>query len=86
VTVHFADGASRAEAVAQGGALVDKAEATLPRDVHDRIIHKRKAGEADAAVDPLADPEVLDAVNRASFEVLVGFQLDDTQLAYNATR
>ena len=86
VTVHFADGATRAEAVAQGGALVDKAEATLPRDIHDRIIHKRKAGEADAAVDPLADPEVMSAVERASFEVLVGFQLDDNQLAYNATR
>jgi hypothetical protein len=85
-TVHFADGATRAEAVAQGGALVDKSEATLPRDVHDRIVHQRKAGEADAAVDPLSDPEVRDAVERASFEVLVGFQLDDKQLAYNATR
>jgi len=43
-------------------------------------------GEADAAVDPLADPEVREAVNRASFELLVGFQLDEAQLAYNATR
>ena len=86
VTVHFADGQSRAEAVAKGGALVDKAEATLARSIHDRITKKRKAGEADAAVDPMADPDVRDAVNRASFEVLVGFQLDEGQLAYNATR
>jgi len=86
VTVHFADGQARAEAVAHGGALVDRAEATLERSVHDRITRKRHAGEADAAVDPLADPEVREAVNRASFELLVGFQLDEAQLAYNATR
>ena len=86
VTVHFADGQSRAEAVAKGGALVDKAEATLDRSIHDRITKKRKAGESDAAIDPLADPQVRGAVERASFEVLVGFQLDDAQLSYNATR
>ena len=86
VTVHFADGQARAEAVAQGSALVDKAEATLARDAHDRITRKRHAGESDAAVDPLADPDVREAVNRASFELLVGFQLDEAQLAYNATR
>ena len=86
VTVHFADGQARAEAVAQGSSLVDKAEATLDRSIHDRITRKRRAGEADAAVDPLADPDVRDAVNRASFELLVGFQLDESQLAYNATR
>ena len=86
VTVHFADGQARAEAVASGGALVDKAEATLARNVRDRITRKRHAGEADAAVDPLADPDVQDAVSRATFELLVGFQLDDAQLAHNATR
>ncbi len=86
VTLHFADGQARAEAVAQGGALVNKAEATLERGIHDRITRKRHAGEADAAVDPLADPDVQEAVNRASFDLLVGFQLDDAQLAYNTTR
>ena len=86
VTVHFADGQSRAEAVAQGGALIDKAEATLDRGIRDRITRKRHAGEADAAVDPLADPDVQEAVTRASFELLVGFQLNDAQLAYNVTR
>ena len=86
VTIHFADGQARAEAMGKGGARVDKAEATLARSVHDRITRKRHAGEADAAVDPLADPDVQEAVGRASFELLVGFQLDDAQLAYNATR
>ena len=47
---------------------------------------ERKAGDEDAALDPLADPEVRAAVQAASFELLVGFQLSDEQLAYNATR
>lgn len=86
VTLHFADGQLRAEAEAQGEAVIDKASATLARRYRDEITRKRKAGEADAAVDPLADPNVQAAVDRASFEVLVGFQLTDDQLAYNATR
>ena len=40
----------------------------------------------DAALDPLADPQVRAAVQRATFEVLIGFQLTQDQLAYNATR
>ena len=43
-------------------------------------------GDPDAAIDPLADPTVREAVRRASFELLVGFQLTEQQLAYNATR
>jgi hypothetical protein len=50
------------------------------------VTRERKPGDPDAAVDPLANPEVRDAVRRASFEVLVGFQLTRDQLAYNATR
>ncbi len=68
------------------GAFIDRAEATLPDDIRERITRKRKAGEADAAVDPLAEPEVRAAVARATFELLVGFQLTQDQLAYNATR
>jgi hypothetical protein len=34
----------------------------------------------------MADPVVRAAVTRASFEFLVGFQLTQDQLAYNATR
>ncbi len=86
VTLNFADGQGRASASAQGGAFIDRAEATLPAEIRERITRKRKAGDPDAAVDPLSDPEVKAAVARATFEVLVGFQLDQTQIAYNATR
>ena len=86
VTVNFADGQTRAQATATGTALIDKAEATLPADIRRRITDKRKAGQAEAAIDPLSLPEVQEAVARASFEVLVGFQLTDEQLKYNVTR
>ena len=86
VTLNFADGQERASATATAGAFVDRAEATLPDDIRDRITRKRKAGDADAALDPLADPEVRAALNRATFEMLVGFQLTEPQLAYNVTR
>ena len=43
-------------------------------------------GDADAAVDPLSKPEIRDAVARATFEQLIGFQLTQAQLQYNATR
>jgi hypothetical protein len=86
VVLHFADGQERAQAHAQGGAYIDRAEATLPEDIRRRIVRKRKAGDQDAAIDPLTEPEVRAAVQRSTFEVLVGFQLDQEQLAYNATR
>lgn len=86
VTVSFAPGQERAQAHASGSAYIDRAAATLPSDIRDRIQRKRKAGDADAAVDPLADPKVKDAVARASFELLTGFQLNQDQIAYNATR
>jgi hypothetical protein len=86
VTVAFADGQERAQAHGQGYALIDRAAATLPADVRQRITRKRKAGDSDAALDPLADPQIKAAVASATFEVLTGFQLDDKQLAYNATR
>lgn len=86
VTIQFADGQERARASGQGAAYVDKAEATLPEDIRERITRKRRAGDTDAASDPLSTPEVKAAVARATFEVLVGFQLDQGQLGYNATR
>lgn len=86
VTLHFADGQARAEVRADGAATIDKAAATLPQTIRDRITKKRKAGDVDAAVDPLADPAVIKAVDSATFEVLIGFQLTDQQLTYNATR
>lgn len=86
VTLSFADGQARAQATANVNTFVDRNAATLPEEIRDRITRKRKAGDTDAALDPLADPQVKAAVARASFEVLVGFQLDQDQLAYNATR
>lgn len=86
VTLNFADGQARAQAHGTGGAYIDRTAATLPEDIRERITRKRKAGESEAALDPLSEPDVKAAVARASFEVLVGFQLDEKQLAYNATR
>ncbi|MFN2098621.1 hypothetical protein [Altererythrobacter sp. MF3-039] len=86
VTLNFADGQERAQASGVAGAFVNRAEATLPAEVRERITRRRRPGDPDAALDPLADPEVRAAVNRASFELLVGFQLTQDQLAYNATR
>ncbi len=86
VTLSFADGQERAQARAQAGAYVDRAEATLPADIRQQITRQRKAGDEDAAIDPLSDPAVKAAVARATFELLVGFQLTEQQLAYNATR
>jgi acetylornithine deacetylase/succinyl-diaminopimelate desuccinylase-like protein len=86
VTINFAAGQDRAQAKGTGSAYVDRAAATLPNDIRERITRKRKPGDSDAATDPLADPKVRTAVARATFELLVGFQLTNDQLAYNATR
>lgn len=86
VTINFADGQERAQATGQGSSYVDKAEATLPSEIRERITRKRRAGEADAAIDPLSQPDVKAAVARATFEVMVGFQLSQDQLTFNATR
>ena len=86
VTLNFADGQDRAVASGTAGAVIDRAAATLPADIRERITRRRRAGEADAAIDPLNEPEVRAALARASFELLVGFQLTEDQLQYNATR
>ena len=86
VRLQFADGQARAQATGQGGAVVDRAAATLPADIRDRITKRRRAGDDDAAVDPLTQPDVKAALDRATFELLVGFQLSEEQLAYNVTR
>ena len=86
VTIDFADGQARASGHAQAGGYVDRNEATLSRDIRTKLNRKRKAGDTDAAVDPLAQPEVRAAIAKASFELLVGFALDTKQLAYNVTR
>lgn len=86
VTIAFAEGQLRGSAHASATAMVSRAAATLPPEILKRINRKRKAGDADAALDPMNEPEVRDAVNKANFELLIGFQLTESQLAYNAAR
>jgi hypothetical protein len=86
VTLHFDAGATRAQVSGQATSFVNRAAATLPDDVKKKLTEKRKAGDEDAATDPLTRPEVRQAVLSTSFEALVGFQLTDAQLKYNATR
>ena len=86
VTLTFADGQERAQASARAGSFVDRAAASLPEDIRERITRKRRAGDPEAALDPLAAPEVRAAIARTRFEMLIGFQLNEQQLAYNATR
>ncbi|MBU6207677.1 MAG: hypothetical protein KGQ42_08325, partial [Alphaproteobacteria bacterium] len=86
VTLHFDDGKLRASALGHAGAYIDRAAASLPLDVITKVNHKRKSGDADADEDPMADPHVREELARANFELLIGFQLNDAQLKYNATR
>lgn len=86
VNVSFEEGQVRGSGRGQASAYVDRAAATLPADVQERVTRRRRAGDQDAAVDPLSIPEVRAAVRRASFELLVGFQLSQDQLEYNVRR
>ena len=86
VRLSFAEGKTRATTTASASSYVDKAAATLPPDIDQQIRKNRKPGEADAAVDPLSLPDVKAAIIRTSFELLVGFNLTQNQLRYNATR
>lgn len=86
ITLHFDAGQLRASTVGQATSSVSHAAATLPDEVRRRLTEKRKAGEQSAATDPLSDPSIRRSVLSATFEALVGFQLTDDQLKYNATR
>ena len=86
VTLAFADGQERAVGTAKVGSFVNRADAALPEDIREKITRRRRPGEVDAALDPLADPEVKAAIARTRFEMLVGFQLTEDQLAYNVRR
>jgi hypothetical protein len=86
VTVEFADGQVRAMGHGTATSVISRDEATLPRAIRERLLRKRKPGDTDAAIDPLSLPDVKAALAKATFEVLIGFQLTDQQLAYNATR
>jgi hypothetical protein len=86
VGLNFDAGAQRAQTSAQAVIRVSRAAATLPADVERTLTARRKSSDPQAAVDPLSDPAVRAAVQRATFEHLIGFQLTDAQLRYNATR
>ena len=86
VTLNFADGQLRTQAAGAAHAQVARASATLDPKIQAKITRKRKAGDLDAATDPLADPEVKAAIRAITFEVLVGFQLDEAALGYNVLK
>lgn len=86
VTLSFPAGQARAEVTGSATTSITRSAATLPQEVRERLTRRRKAGDEDAAIDPLTQPEVRRAVLNATFEALVGFQLNDAQLRYNATR
>lgn len=86
VALDFPAGALRAQTSSRVAVSVHRGAASLPPEIRAELTRKRKVGDADAAVDPMTDPRIRDAVARATFEHLVGFQLSDDQLRYNATR
>ena len=86
VALRFEDGQATATTSGAATSQVLRSAATLPEDIRRQITRQRRPGDADAAVDPMADPAVRAAVQRASFEVLLGFELTADQLRYNATR
>jgi hypothetical protein len=86
VALNFPAGSLRAQTSAQATARVSRSAATLPQNVREILTRRRRAGELEAAIDPLADPAVREAVAQASFTHAIGFQLTQEQLRYNATR
>ena len=84
--LNFADGQLRASTTGTASSRVRTSAATLPEDIRRQITRERRPGQPDAAIDPLADPAVRAAVQRAHFELLIGFELTQDQLRYNATR
>jgi hypothetical protein len=86
VALNFPAGSQHAFTRGQATIRVSRYAATLPPRVRAILTRPRKAGQADAAVDPMSDPAVRTAVANSTFEHLVGFQLTQDQLKYNATR
>jgi len=84
--LHFEDGQLIASTTGAASSRVLKSAATLPDDIRRQITRERRPTDADAAIDPMADPAVRAAVERARFELLLGFELTQDQLRYNATR
>ena len=86
LALNFPAGSAHAWTRAQATVRVNRSAATLPANVRRILTQPRKSGAAEAAVDPLADPSIRNAVANATFEHLIGFQMTQDQLRYNATR
>jgi len=86
VALSFPAGSIRAQTSGQATARISRSAATLPENVRALLTKPRKVGDPDAAIDPMSDPAVRAAVANASFAHLVGFELTQDQLKYNATR
>ncbi|AEI36990.1 MAG: hypothetical protein ABF461_01960 [Zymomonas mobilis subsp. pomaceae] len=86
VTVHFEPGQLTTDTEVTATSAIDHESATLPRSILHQLNKPRLATDLDASIDPTNDPKVRAAMKEASFEMLVGFQLTEPQLAYNATR
>ena len=86
VALSFPAGSIRAQTSGQATARISRSAATLPENVRALLTKPRKVGDPDAAIDPMSDPAVRAAVANASFAHLVGFELSQDQLKYNATR
>lgn len=86
VELDFPEGGQHAITRAQATIRVNRGAATLSPRVRAILTRQRKAGQADAAIDPMSDPAVERAVANSTFEHLVGFEISADQLKYNATR
>jgi hypothetical protein len=86
IVLNFAPGSAHAWARVQASVRVNRGAAALPANVRAILTRPRKAGSTEAAVDPMSDPAVQKAVANATFEHLIGFELTQDQIKYNATR
>jgi len=84
--LNFAAGDIHAWTRVQATVRVNRSAATLPANARAAITRERKPGDPQAAIDPLSDPAIREAVANATFEHLIGFQLTQDQIRYNATR
>jgi len=84
--LNFAAGDIHAWTRVQATVRVNRSAATLPASARAAITRERKPGDPQAAIDPLSDPAIREAVANATFEHLIGFQLTQDQIRYNATR
>ncbi len=86
LVLNFPAGSPRAQTRGQAVIWVSREVASLPENVRQILTRRRRPGDPEAAVDPMTDPAVRAAVARATFEHLVGFQMSQDMLRYNATR